>query len=173
MIQVGNFAIVNEAEPIPSGLVVVRLKTRPVTPDWTLEGYGWEPGTQAALLEIEKAKPGRMLDVGTGTGILAIAAAKLAGSHKATEMYPAKAVHARANIELNSAAVEVEDTEEVPDGEFDLIVANIGWDDWIDGHRRLLKERAPRVLASVRQRTIGKMGLRMLHSFGDWGVAEL
>jgi ribosomal protein L11 methyltransferase len=98
-------------------------------------GTGHHPTTRMCLLELEKlVAPGdRVMDVGTGSGILAMAAARLgAGYVLALDTDPAAVKTARANIRANGLQdiVEVENHSLSPDykdagGGFDLVVANL------------------------------------------------
>lgn len=95
-------------------------------------GTGNHPTTQLCLLALQNYVAGgeKVLDVGTGSGILAIAAAKL-GAEKvaATEIDRAAAEAARRNVERNGledrVTVYQTDTPESGPGEFDIAVANI------------------------------------------------
>ena len=88
-----------------------------------------------SLLELEKlVAPGaRVMDVGTGSGILAMAAARLgAGSVLALDTDPAAVKTAQANIRANGLhdLIQVENHSLSPDdqdtaGGFDLVVANL------------------------------------------------
>lgn len=73
--------------------------------------------------------PDRVLDVGTGSGILAIAAAKLGASEVIGCEIDADACEvARANVSANQVASQVEVTDlllEQIEGRFDLVIANI------------------------------------------------
>lgn len=95
-------------------------------------GTGQHPTTRLCLRALESAvRPGmRVLDVGCGTGILAIAAAKLgASSVLALDIDPQAAQAASRNVAANGvgAVVDVrEGTLEGGAGGFHLIVANIG-----------------------------------------------
>lgn len=76
-------------------------------------GTGLHPTTQMCLLALEKhLRPGEcVLDLGTGSGILAIAAAKLgAAACLATDIDPVAVEAARANVAMNgvSDVVQVE-----------------------------------------------------------------
>ncbi len=94
-------------------------------------GTGTHPTTSlclGALSALLDARPGAsVLDVGTGSGLLAIAAAKLgAGRVAANDNDPVAVTVARENAERNGAALELSGA---PVGEiagaFDLVVANI------------------------------------------------
>lgn len=100
-------------------------------------GTGAHASTQLCLLELEAlvaeraGRPvARFLDVGTGSGILSIAAAKLwpAATGVATDVDPIAVSAARENLDENQigARLAVSDTalDEVP-GAFDLVLANI------------------------------------------------
>lgn len=100
-------------------------------------GTGEHASTRGVLRLLEAAvRAGdRVLDVGTGSGVLAIAAVKLgAGAVLAVESDPSAVVNARENLDRNGVAGQVALEEGVVDaafldalgaGRFDLIVANI------------------------------------------------
>ncbi len=93
-------------------------------------GTGAHPSTRLALLLLERhLRPGaRVLDVGTGSGILAIAALKLgAASALATDIDAMAVRIAAENARLNGvdAALRVEMGSVPTAGTFDLILANI------------------------------------------------
>ena len=68
-----------------------------------------------------------VLDVGTGSGILAIAAAKMGAAVVALDIDETALENARENMQLNHTAVEIRQgsPENMPSRQFDLIVANI------------------------------------------------
>lgn len=89
-------------------------------------GTGSHPTTQLCLAALEdRVQPGmRVADVGTGSGILAIAAAKLGASFViGTDVDPLAAQIARVNAKAND--VELHAQEELPSGAYDIVVANI------------------------------------------------
>ena len=89
-------------------------------------GTGSHPTTQLCLVALEDylTPDVRVADVGTGSGILAIAAAKLGGSLVAANDNDPLAVKiARENAAANGVAVEV--TDALPTGRYDVVVANI------------------------------------------------
>ena len=97
-------------------------------------GTGHHPTTHMCLEEIDRrAGPGlRVLDVGTGSGILSIAAAKLGAEEiVALDLDETALVAARDNIHANGVAAKVRVFQgtlphvEAPHGGFDLVVANI------------------------------------------------
>ena len=94
-------------------------------------GTGLHPSTQLAMIGIEEElKPGdRVLDVGTGSGVLATAAALLgAAAVDGVDIEPVAVRSARENADRNGvgAVVHIEQGS-VGDGqgEYDLVVANI------------------------------------------------
>jgi len=73
-------------------------------------GNGLHPSTQLCVRELEKrVKPGlTVLDIGTGTGILAIAAARLGASPiLAVDILPEAADAARRNVEMNGLVDQI------------------------------------------------------------------
>ena len=94
-------------------------------------GTGHHETTRLALLGLEKkiTSGDRVLDVGTGSGILSIAAVKLgAGEVMAVDIEAAAIENARANCVLNGVDTQVVlmqcSAQTVP-GIFDVVVANI------------------------------------------------
>lgn len=94
-------------------------------------GTGTHPTTQLCLRALERyLRPGaRVLDLGSGSGILAIAAAKLgSGSVLALDTDPLAVEAARENIQANRVGAGItagEGTLQAGQGPFDLILANI------------------------------------------------
>lgn len=89
-------------------------------------GTGSHPTTQLCLVGLEDyVRPGaRVADIGTGSGILAIAAAKMGASHVAANDNDPLAVRiARENAAANGVPVEI--TDALPTGQYDAVVANI------------------------------------------------
>lgn len=94
-------------------------------------GTGGHTTTQLVLLAMERAlvKPMSVLDVGTGSGILAIAASKLVASHVlGTDISDEAVTAAKENIVLNGVNnIDVRKANLLKDidDKYDLIVANI------------------------------------------------
>ncbi len=89
-------------------------------------GTGSHPTTQLCLVALEDyIEPhARVADIGTGSGILAIAAAKLGASLVAANDNDLLAVKiARENAAANGVSVHV--TDALPTGRYDVVVANI------------------------------------------------
>ncbi len=90
----------------------------------------------------------RVLDAGTGTGVLAIAALKLGAAHAlAFDIDPWAEENAGENFALNGvegmAEVRIGSVEVVPEGDFDLVLANI--------HREVLLALLPDLHARLKR----------------------
>lgn len=127
--------------PIPEGLMAIELEPGQAF------GTGLHPSTLLALLFLEwlidnsgKApEQMRVLDVGTGTGILAIAAAKLGvGYVEALDIDPIAVAVAKENAIRNQCPHIVVHGERLAkvSGTFDLVLSNI----LLDAHRMLAPE---------------------------------
>ncbi len=94
-------------------------------------GTGLHPTTQMCLMTLEQeVRPGmRVLDLGTGSGILALAAAKLgAGAVLALDTDPVAVAAARENVQRNGEAETVDVAQgslAQVTGDYDLVVVNI------------------------------------------------
>ncbi len=109
-------------EPPTSSRAVVRLD-----PGLAF-GTGSHPSTKLVLGFLEKTIRGgeRLLDYGCGSGILAIAAAKLGASHVDAVDIDLDAVHATAaNAAANGVPVHTVVPEDLAPAEYDLVVSNI------------------------------------------------
>lgn len=109
-------------EPPPRTEAVVRLD-----PGLAF-GTGSHPSTRLALRFLEKHIRGgeRVLDYGCGSGILAIAAAKLGAAQVDAVDVDAQAVRtAAANARANEVAVRAVAPEELAPAVYDLVVSNI------------------------------------------------
>jgi ribosomal protein L11 methyltransferase len=116
-------------------------------------GTGDHPTTSLCLGAVDAymaAHPGAsVLDVGTGTGVLAIAAKRLGASRVVgTDNDPVAVELARENAEVNGAAeVELSGKELTQvEGDFDLVVANI--------LANTLIELAPLIVAKVKDKLL-------------------
>ena len=108
-------------EPEP-GCTVVRLD-----PGMAF-GTGSHPTTQLVLRFVERAVGGgeRVLDYGCGSGILAIAAAKLgAAKVDATDIDPVAVETAAANAQRNEVDLGLCAPDELGSGVYDIVLANI------------------------------------------------
>lgn len=83
----------------------------------------------------------RLLDVGSGTGILSIAAAKLGGEAVGVDVDAATIAIAEDNARRSAVADRVSFATTWPDGTFDIVVANI--------LRDVLTGLAPRIVAHL------------------------
>ncbi|MGQ0651640.1 MAG: 50S ribosomal protein L11 methyltransferase [Betaproteobacteria bacterium] len=91
-------------------------------------GTGSHPSTRLTLEFLEATIGGeeRVLDYGCGSGILAIAAAKLgARLVDGVDIDPLALETAAANATANGVALRCYGTEELPEGQYDVVVANI------------------------------------------------
>lgn len=91
-------------------------------------GTGSHPSTRLTLQFLESAIVGgeRVLDYGCGSGILALAAAKLgAVAVDGVDVDPLALETASANATANAVALRCYATEELPAGQYDVVVANI------------------------------------------------
>ena len=123
--QVGQFTLKGSWDTSPDDDLVIRL----LPTEGRFYGQGWRPETQHFLRELEKwVKPGmNVLDFGCGTGILAIAAAKLGAVVTAVENDPEVCPVASEHFALNEVVVQF--ITEMPSGTFDVVVANLDKDD--------------------------------------------
>lgn len=115
-------------------------------------GTGSHPTTRLCLewLERQVTESSSLLDYGCGSGILAIAAARLgAGRVAGVDIDPQAVESARANAERNGVSAVFADSAQPVAGEYDLVVANI-----LSNPLRVL---APAICAHVRSG--GKLAL--------------
>ena len=95
-------------------------------------GTGSHPTTRLVLAWLERAMQGaevdppRVLDYGCGSGILALAAARLGAREvAATDLDPQALEATASNARANDLVVRVAAPEALPEGTFDIVVANI------------------------------------------------
>jgi ribosomal protein L11 methyltransferase len=140
-IRVGTSLVIGPpgTRPAAAGDVVIELDLFPNCPaTGTVFGTGEHATTRLALTLLETHLRGggadgplpRALDVGTGTGILALAAARLgAGEVLAFDIDPLAVMTAEGNVRLNDlegvVRVRQGSVEVVADAGYDLALANI------------------------------------------------
>lgn len=99
-------------------------------------GHGGHPTTRLLLQELDRRITGgeSVLDVGTGSGVLAVAAARLgAGPVVGIDIDPDCVPVTAANAAANGVTVEVSTTPlDDVEGRFDLVLANIGADPLVE-----------------------------------------
>lgn len=113
-------------------------------------GTGEHQTTKLVLLALEKyVTPGiKTIDVGSGTGILAIASVMLGGkSAIAIDNDEWCLINGKENIELNNVADKIEvrncEVQEVPETEFDFVLANINKNVLLNINEELYKKIKP------------------------------
>jgi ribosomal protein L11 methyltransferase len=109
-------------EPPDASAIVVRLDPG------VAFGTGTHPTTRLCLrwLDVNLGPGARVLDYGCGSGILAIAAAKLGASRVVgTDLDPQALQAARANSEANAVRADYTDPDSLRAGTWDVVLANI------------------------------------------------
>ncbi|MBW2107962.1 MAG: 50S ribosomal protein L11 methyltransferase [Deltaproteobacteria bacterium] len=189
-------------EPIKVGSIWIRPSAKPVhlsrnereviVDPGQAFGTGHHETTRLCLESIQALRPllndeAAILDLGTGTGILAMVAAALGFTHiTATDTDPVAVETARHNIRLNAMGplIRVSGTplEKLP-GRFDLILANLSASAIMELHDRIAAHLAPRgwlVVSGVLtqqadpiSRSITRKGLRLTERKDDQGWACL
>ena len=142
------------ASPAPGGMII-RMDPGPAF------GTGAHPTTRLCLESMENLHPTgtwTMLDVGTGSGILAIYAAKLgAGEILAIDTDPEALRWAQRNIELNQCSEFIDLSSKRAgelSGAFSLLVANLTRDallELLPDFRRLLEKNGAMILSGLLQ----------------------
>jgi ribosomal protein L11 methyltransferase len=154
-------------------------------------GTGHHPTTHMCLTELEKlVTPGmNVMDVGTGSGILSIAAAKLGAAHVLALDIDQDAIKAtRANVKINGLQRVVKlqrrtiSPEDNIENEFDLVVANLYTKVILSIAPTLVAQLAPQgnlVLSGILAERVGEVErslamegctLLRMDREGDWAV---
>ena len=120
-VRVGRLWVGPPWEPVPADALAV------VIDPGRAFGTGAHPTTRLCLDFLQALTPGRLLDIGCGSGVLAIAASRLGYQPVVAVDIEAAAVDAtRANAAANGVAVEVEHVvADAPLPAADVVVANI------------------------------------------------
>ncbi|MCS7101319.1 MAG: 50S ribosomal protein L11 methyltransferase, partial [Burkholderiaceae bacterium] len=121
-IRIGRLCIVPSWHEPPNDALVIRLDPG------VAFGTGTHPTTRLCLRWLDAHPPRglRVLDYGCGSGILALAAAKLgAASVAATDIDPQAVTAARANAAANSVEGVYTEPAALPAQPFDVVLANI------------------------------------------------
>lgn len=124
MIEVGPFAIVGDWESVDTDLIRIVMP-----PSGHVYGAGWHPYTQAGLLAVAKhVREGQtVVDLGAGTGILAVAAARLGAAKVYAVEINAEAREVCAKtIAANGLSDVIVVQREIPDVVVNLAIASIG-----------------------------------------------
>jgi len=144
--RIGRLVIVPSwlDEPISRGEVAIRID-----PGMAF-GTGLHPTTRACLAVLEAHEPmaRRVLDVGSGSGILAIAALALGAEHaRCYDSDPVAVATTRANAEGNGLAEQVDAVlgtlPEAPEHRFELVLANLVASALVELAARLAAHLAP------------------------------
>jgi ribosomal protein L11 methyltransferase len=176
-------------EPPPKGLVPLQVEAS------VAFGTGRHETTQGCLVaisELAKARGfERVLDLGTGSGLLAMAAAVLwpAAAIRAVDIDRPSIAVARENAEINGLALHISFGESdgfaAVRGTFDLILANILAEPLIEFAPELARHLAPGGVAILSgllskqsaevTRAYAAAGLRLgeARTYGDWDTLQL
>lgn len=121
-IGAGLWIVPSWHEPPEPGAINIRLDPG------VAFGTGTHPTTRLCLSWLLRHPPrgGRVLDYGCGSGVLAIAAARLGAREvTGTDIDPQALDAARANTRCNAVAARYTEPDRLPAGAFDVVLANI------------------------------------------------
>ena len=128
MVEAGRFCVFGDWDETPTPAGKLRIVMPPLS---HVYGGGWQATTQAALNALlDFVTPGcSFLDIGTGSGILCVAAKLLgAGPCTATDINQDALEAARRTFAANGVEVELVDGTFLPEKRFDLAVISISSD---------------------------------------------
>ncbi len=138
-VVVGAVVVHHPDQPPSPGLVPVAIDPAGAF------GHGDHPTTRLALAAVVTVGPGStVLDVGSGTGVLAVTAAVLGATARAVDTDPAAVAATAANARRNGVADRLTVDDAPADelaGSWDLVVANV----LVTAHRELAPVLPPRV----------------------------
>jgi ribosomal protein L11 methyltransferase len=140
-------------------------------------GTGTHETTQLCLTSlgdwvnaVGSLKGRRVLDFGSGSGILAIAAALLGAEVDAVEIDPLAIENARHNAEMNQVEDRIHFRMELPEatGAYDLILANILKPVLIEFGPRLLERLSPKACCLILSGLMEPDGLDVEKAYSTW-----
>lgn len=138
-------------------------------------GTGHHPSTASCLEAIGlHVKSGHeVIDVGCGSGILAIAVAKMGAHTEACDTDPISVANTKLNAELNSVTLDAlwEGSAALAQKQYDVVIANIVADVLVMIHKdlkKLLKENGTLILSGI----LDKYEVKVLEKYADFAQIE-
>ena len=152
MVDLGGFTLLSSVDPTPDppGRDVIRL-----APAINVGGYvPWWASSLDYLARIDRMgdlSGQTVVEVGTGSGLLAIACALRGATVHATEVNPQMHAYALASIIASGVTVDLQqrrDGEHFP-ATFDLLLANLADADWQRDQGNALVQRATHAIVTL------------------------